>query len=57
MESTIGKVFDVEEMEAITQIPAPTRDMDGKVIDEVEKGYKIGEKVIRFAKVVVGKGA
>jgi molecular chaperone GrpE len=31
--------------------------MDGKVIDEVEKGYKIGEKVIRFAKVVVGKGA
>jgi molecular chaperone GrpE len=57
MESTIGKVFDVEEMEAITQIPSPTPDMDGKVIDEVEKGYKIGEKVIRFAKVVVGKGA
>ena len=57
MESTIGKEFDVEEMEAITQIPAPTPDMDGKVIDEVEKGYKIGEKVIRFAKVVVGKGA
>ena len=57
MESTIGKAFDVEEMEAITQIPAPTPDMDGKVIDEVEKGYKIGKKVIRFAKVVVGKGA
>lgn len=57
MESSIGKAFDVEEMEAITQIPAPTPDMAGKVIDEVEKGYKIGEKVIRYAKVVVGKEA
>lgn len=57
MESSIGKAFDVEEMEAITQIPAPTPEMAGKVIDEVEKGYKIGEKVIRYAKVVVGKEA
>jgi len=57
MDSTIGKAFDVEEMEAITQIPAPSPDLDGKVIDEVEKGYKIGDKVVRFAKVVVGKGA
>jgi len=56
MQSTNGKNFDVEKMEAITQIPAPTPDMDGKVIDELEKGYKIGDKVIRFAKVVVGKG-
>ena len=55
MESSIGKAFDVEEMEAITQIPAPTPELAGKVIDEVEKGYKIGEKVIRYAKVVVGK--
>ena len=57
MESSIGKSFDVEEMEAITQIPAPSPELAGKVIDEVEKGYKIGEQVIRYAKVVVGKEA
>jgi molecular chaperone GrpE len=57
MECTNGKVFDVETMEAITQIPAPSADLAGKVIDEVEKGYLIGEKVIRYAKVVVGKEA
>lgn len=55
MESTVGKAFDVETMEAITQIPAPTPDLAGKVIDEVEKGYLIGDKVLRYAKVVVGK--
>lgn len=53
MES-IGKPFDADVMEAITHIPAPTDDMKGKVVDEVEKGYKLGDKVIRFAKVVVG---
>ena len=57
MESTVGKEFDVEQMEAITQIPAPTPDMAGKIIDQVEKGYKIGDRVIRYAKVVVGKEA
>jgi molecular chaperone GrpE len=57
MESSTGKAFDVEEMEAITQIPAPSPELAGKVIDEVEKGYKIGEQVIRYAKVVVGKEA
>ena len=57
MESTVGQAFDVETMEAITQIPAPTPEMAGKVIDEVEKVYLIGEKVIRYAKVVVGKEA
>ena len=57
METSIGKAFNVEEMEAITQIPAPTPDMAGKVMDEVEKGYKIGEKVLRYSKVVVGKEA
>ena len=57
MESSVGKAFNVEEMEAITQIPAPTPDMAGKVIDEVEKGYKIGEKVLRYSKVIVGKEA
>lgn len=53
MES-IGKSFDADLMEAITHIPAPSEDMKGKVIDDVEKGYKLGDKVIRFAKVVVG---
>ncbi len=51
---SIGKPFDVDYMESITNIPAPTEDMKGKVIDEVEKGYKVGDKIIRFAKVVVG---
>lgn len=47
--------FDVEKHEAITEIPAPTRDKVGKVIDEVQKGYYLNDKIIRFAKVVVGK--
>lgn len=51
---TKGEVFDSEIHEAITQIPAPSDDMKGKVIDEVEKGYYLNDKVIRFAKVVVG---
>ena len=50
----IGQEFDVEQHEAITQIPAPGPDMKGKVIDQVEKGYTLGDKVIRFAKVVIG---
>ncbi len=50
-----GEVFDVEKHEAITQIPAPTEDMKGKIIDTVEKGYTLGEKVVRFAKVVIGQ--
>jgi molecular chaperone GrpE len=49
-----GEVFDPEFHEAITQFPAPTPDMKGKVMDEVEKGYFLNDKVIRFAKVVVG---
>ena len=51
---TIGKAFNADYMESITSIPAPSEDMKGKVVDEVEKGYKLGDKVIRFAKVVVG---
>lgn len=51
---SVGKPFDADLMEAITHIPAPTDDLKGKVVDEVEKGYKLGDKVIRFAKVVVG---
>ncbi|MBP7477297.1 MAG: nucleotide exchange factor GrpE [Chitinophagales bacterium] len=50
-----GEVFDVEKHEAITEIPAPSEDMKGKVIDDVEKGYMLYDKVLRFSKVVVGK--
>lgn len=49
-----GEVFDADLHEAITQIPAPSEKMKGKVIDEVEKGYYLGEKVIRYSKVVIG---
>jgi molecular chaperone GrpE len=54
MES-INTDFDVEKHEAITEIPAPAPEMQGKVIDEVVKGYYLNDKLIRFAKVVVGK--
>ncbi len=53
MES-INTVFDTDNHEAITKIPAPNEDLKGKVIDELEKGYTLNDKVIRFAKVVVG---
>jgi molecular chaperone GrpE len=49
-----GDVFDVDVHECITQFPAPTEEEKGKVIDVVEKGYTLHDKVIRFAKVVVG---
>ncbi|HET6245783.1 MAG: nucleotide exchange factor GrpE [Bacteroidetes bacterium] len=51
---TIGEPFDAELHEAITNIPAPSKDMVEKVVDEVEKGYLLNGKVIRYAKVVVG---
>jgi molecular chaperone GrpE len=51
---TVGKEFDMEVHEAITQVPAPSEDMKGKVIDEVEKGYLLNDKLIRVAKVVIG---
>ena len=50
-----GEAFDSEIHEAVTQFDAPSDDMVGKVIDEVEKGYYLNDKVLRFAKVVVGK--
>lgn len=53
MES-VGKEFNSEIHEAITQSPAPSDDLKGKVIDEVEKGYMLNEKVIRYAKVIIG---
>ena len=49
-----GVAFDADIHEAITSIPAPTDDLKGKVIDELEKGYYLNDKVVRFAKVVVG---
>jgi molecular chaperone GrpE len=51
---TKGQTFDPDFHEALTQIPAPSDDMKNKVIDEMEKGYFLNDKVIRFAKVVVG---
>lgn len=51
---SIGNAFDADLHEAITNIPAPTDDLKGKVMDEMEKGYTLNDKVIRFAKVVVG---
>jgi molecular chaperone GrpE len=54
MES-MHQYFDVEKHEAITEVPAPNDDLKGKVIDEISKGYLLNDKIIRFAKVVVGK--
>ncbi|MCS5490499.1 nucleotide exchange factor GrpE [Algoriphagus limi] len=54
MDDLIGKPFDADMQEAITQIPSPSEDMKGKVIDVVEKGYTLGDKVVRYAKVVTG---
>ena len=54
MES-INTSFDVEKHEAITEIPAPAEALKDKVVDEVQKGYYLNDKIIRFAKVVVGK--
>jgi molecular chaperone GrpE len=52
---SLQKEFNTDLHEAITEIPAATEDMKGKVIDEVQKGYYLNDKIIRFAKVVVGK--
>lgn len=51
---SIGEPFDPEIHEAITKIPSPSPDMEGKIIDQVEKGYYLNDKVLRHAKVVVG---
>lgn len=49
-----GDVFNADFAEAITQIPAPNDKLKGKIIDVIEKGYKLGDKIIRFPKVVIG---
>lgn len=50
-----GDAFNADDHEAITQIPAPEKKLKGKIIDVIEKGYKLGDKVIRFPKVVIGQ--
>jgi molecular chaperone GrpE len=49
-----GDVFNADFAEAITQIPAPNDKLKGKIVDVIEKGYKLGDKIIRFPKVVIG---
>jgi molecular chaperone GrpE len=53
IENPNGKVLDTDFHEAITNIPAPSEDMEGKIIDTIEKGYLLGGKILRYAKVVV----
>jgi molecular chaperone GrpE len=55
MENAKGQVFDVDRHEAITKAPAPSNDLKGRVIDVVENGYTLHDKVVRYAKVVVGE--
>ena len=50
-----GDVFSADDHEAVTQIPAPSEDLKGRIIDVIECGYTLGEKVIRFPKVVIGQ--
>lgn len=50
-----GDAFDADNHEAVTQIPAPDKKLKGKIIDVIEKGYKLGDKIIRFPKVVIGQ--
>ena len=55
VEINVGDVFNADFAEAITQIPAPTDNLKGKIVDILEKGYKLGDKIIRFPKVVIGQ--
>ncbi|WP_298543867.1 nucleotide exchange factor GrpE [uncultured Aquimarina sp.] len=55
VEVAAGDVFNADDHEAITQIPAPSDELKGKIVDVIEKGYKLGDKVIRFPKVVTGQ--
>ncbi len=52
---TLHQEFNADLHEAITEIPAPTEELKGKIVDEVMKGYYLNDKIIRHAKVVVGK--
>ncbi|WP_112086978.1 nucleotide exchange factor GrpE [Flavobacterium lacus] len=55
VEIKAGDVFNADFAEAITQIPAPSDDLKGKIVDVIEKGYKLGDKIIRFPKVIIGQ--
>ncbi len=55
LEVSVGDIFDADHHEAVTQIPAPNEDLKGKIIDVLEKGYSLGDRVIRFPKVVIGE--
>ncbi len=55
VEVRAGDTFNADFAEAITQIPAPTDELKGKIVDVIEKGYKLGDKIIRFPKVVIGQ--
>lgn len=54
IEIEVGDDFNTDSMEAVTQIPAPSEDLKGKVVDVMETGYLLSDKVIRYAKVIVG---
>ena len=54
MDAKAGDDFDVDKHEAIANIPAPSEDLKGKIVDVVEKGYMLGDKVLRYSKVVIG---
>ena len=55
IDTKVGETFDPEIHEAVTQIPAPSDALKGKIVDLIEKGYKLGDKIIRFPKVVTGQ--
>lgn len=55
MEVKPGDAFDADIHEAVTQIPAPDKKLKGKIVDVVEKGYTLGDRIIRYPKVVTGK--
>jgi len=55
MEVQPGDTFNADNHEAVTQIPAPSDDMKGKIIDVIEKGYQLGDKIVRYPKVVIGQ--
>lgn len=55
IETSIGDDFNLDYHEAITQVPAPSEDLVGKIVDIIETGYTLNDKVIRYTKVVVGK--
>ncbi len=55
VEVKAGDAFNADFAEAITQIPSPSEELKGKIVDVVEKGYKLGDKIIRFPKVVIGQ--